>query len=176
MFYSLQTSQNSQLWLLFSDEVAFYVQWPEPVEQIRMRNIWSIWTKVSGHQARLFFQLSSMKFQAQLKNMQHNYELSHISICYRCLFFWSSYKFFISFASAYVAYKLGSNTTWNPSSGGGAEWGYRVAYSVANSKGVFFSESAMCFSNLQISKKIYSKKLSWTWNLNFPLKCYWWEI
>ena len=32
-------------------------------------------------------------------------------------------------------------------------------------KGVFFSESAMCFSNL---KKKYSKSLSWTWNLNFP--------
>ena len=42
-------------------------------------------------------------------------------------------------------------------------------------KGVFFSESAIHFSNLQISKKKYSKKLSWTWNLNFPpitLYCY----
>ena len=29
-------------------------------------------------------------------------------------------------------------------------------------KGGFFSESAMCFSNLQISKKDYSEKLSWT--------------
>ena len=35
-------------------------------------------------------------------------------------------------------------------------------------KGGFFSESPMCFSNLQISKKNYSKSLSWTWNLNFP--------
>ena len=26
----------------------------------------------------------------------------------------------------------------------------------------------MCFSNLQISKKKYSKSLSWTWNVNFP--------
>ena len=31
-------------------------------------------------------------------------------------------------------------------------------------KGGFFSECAMYFSNLQISKKKYSKKLSWTWN------------
>ena len=31
----------------------------------------------------------------------------------------------------------------------------------------FFSESAMCFSNLP--KKIYTKSLSWTWNLNLPL-------
>ena len=36
------------------------------------------------------------------------------------------------------------------------------------SKGGFFSESAIRFSDLQISKKIYSKKLSWAWNLNFP--------
>ena len=34
-------------------------------------------------------------------------------------------------------------------------------------RGVLFSESEMCFSNLKISKKKYSKKLSWTWNLNF---------
>jgi hypothetical protein len=33
-------------------------------------------------------------------------------------------------------------------------------------KGGFFSESAMRFSNLQISKKIYSKSLSCAWNLN----------
>ena len=33
-----------------------------------------------------------------------------------------------------------------------------------NSKGVFFSESVMRFSNLQNK---YSKSLSWTWNLNF---------
>ena len=42
-------------------------------------------------------------------------------------------------------------------------------------KGGFFSESAMCFLYLQISKKKYSKKLSWAWNLNFPPKtlyCY----
>ena len=31
------------------------------------------------------------------------------------------------------------------------------------SKGVFFSESEICFSNLQ---KKYSKSLSWAWNLN----------
>ena len=35
-------------------------------------------------------------------------------------------------------------------------------------KGVFFWESEIHFSNLQISKKIYSKSLSWTWNLKFP--------
>ena len=31
----------------------------------------------------------------------------------------------------------------------------------------------------QISKKIYSKSLSWTWNLNFPpltVECYWQDI
>ena len=50
-------------------------------------------------------------------------------------------------------------------------------------KGGFFSESAIRFSNLQISKKKnIPKKLSWTWNLNFPPKtlyCYWrviWNI
>ena len=32
-------------------------------------------------------------------------------------------------------------------------------------KGSFFSESAICLSNLQ---EKYSKSLSWTWNLNFP--------
>ena len=32
-------------------------------------------------------------------------------------------------------------------------------------KGSFFSESAMCLSNLQNK---YYKSLSWTWNLNFP--------
>ena len=34
--------------------------------------------------------------------------------------------------------------------------------------GGFFSESAIRFSNIPISKENYSKKLSWTWNLNFP--------
>ena len=33
-------------------------------------------------------------------------------------------------------------------------------------KGGFFSESAIRFLHLQISKKKYSKKLSWAWNLN----------
>ena len=37
-----------------------------------------------------------------------------------------------------------------------------------STKGGFFSESAICFSNLQISQKKYSKKLFWAWNLNFP--------
>ena len=41
-------------------------------------------------------------------------------------------------------------------------------------KGGFFSESAIRFSDLQISKKKYSKKLSWAWNtrlnLNFKLR------
>ena len=41
------------------------------------------------------------------------------------------------------------------------------------SKGGFFSENAMCFSNLQ---KKYSKKLSWTWNLNFKLRIVFWNI
>ena len=41
-------------------------------------------------------------------------------------------------------------------------------------KGGFFSESAMCFLNIQISKRKYSEKLSWTWNLNFsPITVYW---
>ena len=35
-------------------------------------------------------------------------------------------------------------------------------------KGGFFSESAIRFPDLQISKKKYSEKLSWVWNLNFP--------
>ena len=35
-------------------------------------------------------------------------------------------------------------------------------------KGIFFSESAIHFLNLQTSRKKYSKKLSWTWNLKFP--------
>ena len=49
--------------------------------------------------------------------------------------------------------------------------GLRILYNKVDSlnpiptKGGFFSESAICFSNLQ---KKYSKKLSWTWNLNFP--------
>ena len=38
------------------------------------------------------------------------------------------------------------------------------------SKGGFFSESEIRFSNLPISQKIYSKKLSWAWNLKFPPK------
>ena len=33
-------------------------------------------------------------------------------------------------------------------------------------KGGFFSESEIRFSNLPISQKNYSKKLSWAWNLN----------
>ena len=41
---------------------------------------------------------------------------------------------------------------------------------VTPAKSGFFSESAMCFLNLPITKKKYSKKLSWTWNLNFPPK------
>ena len=41
-------------------------------------------------------------------------------------------------------------------------------------KGGFFSESTMCFLDLQISKKKYSKNLSWAWNLNFPpITLYW---
>ena len=44
-------------------------------------------------------------------------------------------------------------------------------YSIVQStKGGFFSESAIRFSNLQISKKKYSKKLSWTWNLKFQVQ------
>ena len=35
-------------------------------------------------------------------------------------------------------------------------------------KGGFFSESEIRFSNLPISQKNYSKKLSWAWNLKFP--------
>ena len=35
-------------------------------------------------------------------------------------------------------------------------------------KGGFFSESPIHFLDLQISKKNYSKKLSWAWNLKFP--------
>ena len=37
-----------------------------------------------------------------------------------------------------------------------------------DTKGVFFSESEICFSNLQISEINYSKSLSWTWNLKLP--------
>ena len=33
-------------------------------------------------------------------------------------------------------------------------------------KGGFYLEREMRFSNLQISKEIYSKSLSWAWNLN----------
>jgi hypothetical protein len=33
-------------------------------------------------------------------------------------------------------------------------------------KGGFFSESEIRFSNLPISQKDHSKKLSWAWNLN----------
>ena len=33
-------------------------------------------------------------------------------------------------------------------------------------KGSFYSESVIWFSNLHISKKKYSKYLSWAWNLN----------
>ena len=45
--------------------------------------------------------------------------------------------------------------------------------------GSFFQKVWFRFSNLQISKKKCSKKLSWTWNLNFPpitLYCYWRKI
>ena len=35
-----------------------------------------------------------------------------------------------------------------------------------STKGAFFSESEIHFSNLPISQKNYSKKLSWAWNLN----------
>ena len=35
-------------------------------------------------------------------------------------------------------------------------------------KGAFFSESEIRFSNLPISQKNYSKKLSWACNLKFP--------
>ena len=40
-------------------------------------------------------------------------------------------------------------------------------YKLVTFKGGFFSESAIRFLDLQISKKKYSKKLSWTWNLKF---------
>ena len=43
-------------------------------------------------------------------------------------------------------------------------------------KSVFFQKVRFGFLNLQISKKKYSKKLSWAWNSNFPpitLYCYW---
>ena len=46
---------------------------------------------------------------------------------------------------------------------------------LATAKGGFFSVSATRFLDLQISKKKYSKKLSWTWNSKFPPKtvlCY----
>ena len=78
---------------LFSDEVAFYVQWPEPVEQIRIRNFWSIWTKVSGHQARLFF--STFFDEVSGTTEKHAaYDLSHNSISYRCLFLIFLYVFY----------------------------------------------------------------------------------
>ena len=35
-----------------------------------------------------------------------------------------------------------------------------------HTKGSFYSESAICFSNVHISKKKYSKLLPWAWNLN----------
>ena len=35
-----------------------------------------------------------------------------------------------------------------------------------DTKGAFFSESEIRFSNFPISQKNYSKKLSWAWNLN----------
>ena len=53
------------------------------------------------------------------------------------------------------------------------------------SKCGFFSESAICFSNLPISQKRYSKKLSWAWNdsimlwagiLNFKFRIVVWNI
>ena len=40
-------------------------------------------------------------------------------------------------------------------------------------KGGFFQKVQCVF---QISKKIYSKKLSWTWNLNFKLRIVFWNI
>ena len=40
-----------------------------------------------------------------------------------------------------------------------------IEYNLGSIKGSFFSESAMCFSNLQNE---YSKSLSWTWSLNLP--------
>ena len=47
---------------------------------------------------------------------------------------------------------------------------------LVSTKGKFFPESVIRFSNLQISKKKYSKKLSWTWNLNFKLRIVFWNI
>ena len=45
---------------------------------------------------------------------------------------------------------------------------FREILSPAIAKGAFFSESEIRFSNLPISQKNYSKKLSWAWNLKFP--------
>ena len=45
-------------------------------------------------------------------------------------------------------------------------------------KVAFFRKCDEIFSDLQISKKKYSKKLSWAWNLNFPpitVYCNWRE-
>ena len=39
---------------------------------------------------------------------------------------------------------------------------------------VAFFQKVQCV--FQISKKIYSKKLSWTWNLNFKLRIVFWKI
>ena len=38
------------------------------------------------------------------------------------------------------------------------------------------SESAMCFLDLQTSKKNYSKKLSWAWNLDFKFRIVFWNV
>ena len=45
-----------------------------------------------------------------------------------------------------------------------------------STKSGLFSESAMSFLNLQISKKKYSKKLSWAWNFNFNFRIAFWNI
>ena len=39
-------------------------------------------------------------------------------------------------------------------------------FKILNRLKVFFSESAIFFSNLQICKRNYSKSLYWAWNLN----------
>ena len=43
-------------------------------------------------------------------------------------------------------------------------------------KVAFFQKVRCVFQKFQISKKIYSKKLSLTWNLNFKLRIVFWNI
>ena len=86
---------------------------------------------------------------------------------------------YLFLSSARFASQLEHTTVWHKLEFSNInKWNrlFRLAFVL---KVAFFQKVRFGFLDLQIFKKKYSKKLSWTWNLNFPpiiVKCYWRDI